>query len=277
MSAPGGGGAGVRLDRHLVDAGLSRARGEAQELIRGGHVTVAGRVVTKPSYAVPRGAVVDLARPGPSRVGRGAYKLEHALQAWRGHGLTVAGRRCLDVGASTGGFTQVLLEHGAAHVTALDVGHGQLVAQLSGDPRVTDLPGTHIRDATAEVVGGPVDVLVADLSFIPLTAVLPRLRRLVTDDADLVLLVKPQFEVGRERVGRAGVVRSRDARRDAVRTVLRALYGVGLALEGLTPSPILGGGGNLEYLLWARPARAGMMDVEAALALGNDVIAKEDP
>jgi 23S rRNA (cytidine1920-2'-O)/16S rRNA (cytidine1409-2'-O)-methyltransferase len=267
----------VRLDRHLVDAGLARARGEAQELIRGGHVTVAGRPVTKPSYAVPPGSVVALTRPGPSRVGRGAYKLEHALVAWRDDGLAVAGRRCLDVGASTGGFTQVLLEHGAVHVTALDVGHGQLVAELATDPRVTDLPGTHIRDTTADAVGGPVDVLVADLSFIPLAVVLPQLRRLVTDEADLVLLVKPQFEVGPARVGRAGVVRSPEARRDAVLTVVRALYTSGLAVQGLTTSPILGGGGNVEYLLWARPARAGMMDVEAALALGNDVTAKEHP
>ena len=270
-------GPGVRLDRHLVDAGLARARGEAQELIRGGHVTVAGRPVTKPSYAVSPGAVVDLTRPGPSRVGRGAHKLEHALTGWRDDGLGVAGRRCLDVGASTGGFTQVLLEHGAVHVTALDVGHGQLVPELAGDPRVTDLPGTHVRDATAAAIGGPVDVLVADLSFIPLAVVLPRLRRLVTDDADLVLLVKPQFEVGPDRVGRGGVVRSQEARRDAVHTVLRALYASGLAVRDLTRSPILGAGGNVEYLLWARPGGAGMMDVEAALALGNDVTAKEAP
>ncbi len=276
MTAPGP-CTGVRLDRHLVDVGLARARGEAQELIRRGQVSVAGRPVTKPSYAVRPGVVVAVARSGPRRVGRGAHKLEHALTVWREDGLQVAGRRCLDVGASTGGFTQVLLEHGAAQVTALDVGHGQLVAELADDPRVTDLPGTHIRDATPASLGGLVDVLVADLSFIPLTQVLPALSRLVTDDADLVLLVKPQFEVGPERVGRGGVVRSRQARQDALHRVLRALYASGMGAQGLTASPILGGGGNVEYLLWARPEGAGMMDVEAALALVDDVTAKEHP
>jgi 23S rRNA (cytidine1920-2'-O)/16S rRNA (cytidine1409-2'-O)-methyltransferase len=267
----------TRLDRRLVDLGVARARGEATELIRAGHVTVDGVVVTRPAYAVTPAADVHARRPGPRRVGRGADKLEHALERWRAEGLQVAGRRCLDVGASTGGFTQVLLEEGAAHVTALDVGHGQLADELVRDARVRDLPGTHIADTTAETIGGAVDVLVADLSFIPLTRVLPMLAALVAPEADLVLLVKPQFEVGPGRVGRGGVVRSAEARRDAVLAVLRAAYGSGLAVQGLTPSPIRGGEGNVEYLLWARPGREGMMDVEAALALGNDVTAKEHP
>jgi 23S rRNA (cytidine1920-2'-O)/16S rRNA (cytidine1409-2'-O)-methyltransferase len=271
------GASGVRLDRLLVEQGLARSRGDAQELVRSGKVSVAGRTIVKPATVVSPGATVEVARPGPRWVGRGAHKLAHAVTLWSGHGLTVHGRRCLDVGASTGGFTQVLLEHGAAQVVALDVGHGQLAAELRADPRVTDLPGTHVRDVSVQALGGPADLLVADLSFIPLSAVLLQLRRLVVDDGDLVLLVKPQFEVGPQRVGRGGVVRSRAARRDAVHAVLREGYAAGLAAVAITTSPVAGSGGNVEYLLWARPARAGMMDAEAALALGTDVVAKEHP
>ena len=167
--------------------------------------------------------------------------------------IDVAGRRCLDVGASTGGFTQVLLERGASHVTALDVGHGQLAARLAGDPRVVDLQGTNICDVDAGSLGGPFDLVVCDLSFISLTVALPSIRPLVAEAGDLVVLVKPQFEVGRERLGRSGVVTSRHERERVLRTVHETATGLGLGVRAAAPSPIRGGQGNVEFLLWLAP------------------------
>lgn len=257
-----------RLDTALVDRGLARSRTQAQTLIRDGCVRVEGRLVTKASSPVTpqhRLEVVTEAAAGDSAwiargwVGRGALKLQHALDTWAGDGLSVAARRCLDVGASTGGFTQVLLEHGARSVVALDVGHDQLDPRLRSDPRVTDLPGTNVRSVTVDAVGGPVEVVVSDVSFISLRLVLPLLPVLVTDDADLVLLVKPQFEVGRAALGHGGVVRSPATRQRALDDVLRQAQESGLAVGGVERSPVVGGSGNVEYLLWLRPRRTGMM------------------
>ncbi|MBB2987879.1 TlyA family RNA methyltransferase [Terracoccus luteus] len=246
----------TRLDVSLVTRGLARSRTQARELVVAGSVLVDGRAVTRPSTPVADDAVVSLTREPDRWVGRAALKLLRALELWP---LTVQGRRCVDVGASTGGFTQVLLEAGAAHVTALDVGHGQLVASVAADPRVTDLPGTNVRDVGPEQLGGPFDLLVCDLSFISLTLVLPVLRSLVHDDGDLVVLVKPQFEVGRERLGRRGVVTSRHEHRRVLRDVVGAGQQAGLHVHGLAPSPIAGGDGNREFLLWLAP-RPGATD-----------------
>lgn len=265
----------VRLDRHLVATGSARSRGTARELIGSGAVAVEGVTVRKVSYAVRPGAVVTVTCGGAQWVGRGALKLEHALTRWAPDGLSVDGRRCLDVGASTGGFTQVLLRRGADRVIALDVGHGQLAAELAADDRVTDLPGTHVKDADTALLGGPVDLLVADLSFIPTSSVVGVLAALCGPQADLVLLVKPQFEVGPDRVGRGGVVRDAGARTHAVQTVVRALYAAGLGVRDLTTSPIEGAAGNVEYLLWACPPHPGMMGPEAASALGASSTGKE--
>lgn len=265
----------VRLDRHLVQTGAARSRGDARRLITAGAVLVDGQVVRRASYAVTPGTRVDATVTGPCWVGRGAVKLDHALSLWEPDGLSVRGRRCLDVGASTGGFTQVLLRRGVAHVHALDVGHGQLAPQLVADDRVSDLSGTHVRDARPDLLGGEVDLVVADLSFIPLSRVVATLATLCRADGDLVLLVKPQFEVGPDRVGRGGIVRDPAARELAVRAVLDATYAAGLAVRSLTPSPIPGGTGNLEYLMWAAPARPGMMGPEAARVLGVALTEKE--
>ena len=188
-----------RLDAALVARGLARSRARAGELIRDGVVLVDEQVVGKPSHQISDTAVITLTREVDHWVGRAALKLLRALELWP---IDVAGRRCLDVGASTGGFTQVLLEQGASQVTALDVGHGQLAELLARDPRVVDLQGTNIRDVDAVSLGGPFDLVVCDLSFISLTVALPAIRPLVADGGDLVVLVKPQFEVGREQLGR---------------------------------------------------------------------------
>lgn len=258
----------ARLDTALVARGLARSRTQAQALVREGCVRVDGRVVTKISAPVAADQQLevvteavggDAAWIARGRVGRGALKLEHALSTWGGDGLVVAGRRCLDLGASTGGFTQVLLDHGARSVVALDVGRGQLDPRLRSDPRVTDLPGTNVRAVTPGTVGGTAQVLVGDLSFISLRLVLPQLPPLVTADADLVLLVKPQFEVGRDALGRGGVVRSPAARERVLQEVLGHARRAGLAVGGLERSPVVGGSGNVEYLLWMRPRRPGMI------------------
>jgi 23S rRNA (cytidine1920-2'-O)/16S rRNA (cytidine1409-2'-O)-methyltransferase len=213
-------------------------------------VLVDGRPASKPALAVDESSTVELTREPDRWVGRAALKLLHALDRWP---IEVEGRRCLDVGASTGGFTQVLLERGAAHVTALDVGHDQLVHSIATDPRVLDLPGTNIRDATPETLGGLFDLVVSDLSFISLSIALPAMRPLVSEEGDLVVLVKPQFEVGRERLRRTGVVTSRHEHRRVLRDVAQVAAGENLHLHGVTASPITGGDGNREFLLWLAP------------------------
>lgn len=265
-----------RLDRCVTALGLARSRTQAHELILAGLVSVDGVAVHKPSALVGSNSAI-LVTPTPEQrwVGRGAQKLEGALVAWADSGLSVQGKTCLDVGASTGGFTQVLLAAGAHHVIALDVGHGQLVAGVANDERVTEMSGTNIRDTSLGALGGAVDVIVADLSFIPLAKVVPSIAPLVKPVGDVILLVKPQFEVGPNRVGRNGIVRSAQARRDAVVTVVHALYAAGLGLVAMVPSVIVGGGGNREYLVWARPVSPGMMDQSSAQRLIDDVLRRE--
>lgn len=248
----------ARLDWYLVDRGLARSRGQAMELIRSGAVRVDGRPCVKASYPVPAGAQVQVTGR-PAWVSRGGIKLQAALSTWAAQGLTASGRCCLDVGTSTGGFTQVLLAHGALHVVALDVGHGQLAPQIAADPRVTDVPGTNIRDVRPGDLGEPFDLVVGDLSFISLTQVLGPVVALLHPRAHAVLLVKPQFEVGRHRVGRAGVVRGRADRVDALEQVTGCAIDLGLGVRGLIASPVHGTHGNAEYLLWLTVDAPGMM------------------
>ncbi|GAA4413737.1 hemolysin [Fodinibacter luteus] len=232
--------------------GLARSRGEARDLVVDGLVTVGGAVVTRPARPVGPDDDLEVAVTGPRWVGRAAHKLASALASWGPEGLRVQGRRCVDVGASTGGFTQVLLAAGAALVVAVDVGHGQLAAEVAGDPRVDERSGTTVRGLTADDLGGPADVVVADLSFISLTLVLGDLAGLMGPGADLVVLVKPQFEVGRGRLNGQGVVTSGRDRTRAVLGVVDAVEAAGLHVHGLRASPISGSTGNTEYLLWAR-------------------------
>lgn len=253
--------------------GLARSRGEARELIEAGHVTVGGRVARKAASPVEDATELAVASEGPRWVGRAAHKLDHAFDHWAGEGLSASGRRCLDVGASTGGFTQVLLHRGAEHVVALDVGRDQLVAELRQHPRVTERSGRSVRDATPEELG-TFDLVVADLSFISLTLVLAPIANLTREGGDVVVLVKPQFEVGRGRLSKNGIVLDPRHRRSALTDVVAAAGAAGLGLRGLTRSPISGGEGNTEYLLWARSGVSGTMDPDAVRATVRD-LAKE--
>ncbi|QDO90383.1 TlyA family RNA methyltransferase [Ornithinimicrobium ciconiae] len=264
----------------MVRTGLARSRTLAQRLIRAGSVHVGQDTVTKASYAVAPGQHVRLTVDESHQwVGRGALKLLHALAVW-GEGadpgrLQVTGRRCLDVGASTGGFTEVLLEHGAVAVTALDVGHDQLVPELANDPRVTDLPGTNIREVTPEQVG-TFDLVVGDVSFISLTLVLPAVARVVRPGADLIFLVKPQFEVGREQVGRGGIVTAQSARGGALERVSDAALTLGWQVRGIERSPVRGTHGNTEYLLWLATDKAGMMSADGITARIRELLREDD-
>jgi 23S rRNA (cytidine1920-2'-O)/16S rRNA (cytidine1409-2'-O)-methyltransferase len=239
----------ARLDAELVRRGLARSREQAGELVSAGLVTVAGQRAAKPATQVARDvpiAVSESAEPG--YVSRGGHKLAGALAAFSG--LDVAGRNALDAGASTGGFTDVLLRAGATHVVAADVGYGQLAWSLRTDPRVTVLDRVNVR--TLEHVTPVPDLVVADLSFISLTLVLPALVAAAAPDADFVLMVKPQFEVGKGRVGAGGVVRDTTDRSAAVVKVCRAAAELGLGVRGVTASPLPGQAGNVEYFVWLR-------------------------
>jgi 23S rRNA (cytidine1920-2'-O)/16S rRNA (cytidine1409-2'-O)-methyltransferase len=242
----------VRLDAELVRRGLARSREQAAELISAGRVSVSGQTAAKPATQVTRDAPVIVAAAAadsaPEYVSRGGHKLAGALTAFSE--LDVSGRRCLDAGASTGGFTDVLLRAGAAHVVAVDVGYGQLAWSLRTDPRVTVRDRVNVRALEPEQVAPAPSLVVADLSFISLTLVLPALARCASADADYVLMVKPQFEVGKDRVGAGGVVRDPRARADAVRTVTEAAAGLGLGVRGITASPLPGPAGNVEYFIW---------------------------
>lgn len=243
----------ARLDAELVRRGLARSREQAAAAIAAGRVRVGGLVATKPATGVdPAASVTVEDSPGDAYVSRGAHKLAGALDAFANGDapLEVEARRALDAGASTGGFTDVLLRRGAAHVVAVDVGYGQLAWSLRTDPRVTVLDRTNVRDLTLDLVGAPVDVVVADLSFISLATVLPALRAVATGAADYVLMVKPQFEVGRGNVGSGGVVRDPALRVAAITAVATAAQELSLGVRGVTASPLPGPAGNVEYFLW---------------------------
>jgi 23S rRNA (cytidine1920-2'-O)/16S rRNA (cytidine1409-2'-O)-methyltransferase len=242
-----------RLDVELVSRGLARSRGQARDLVKAGSVLLEGSPATKVSTPVRSDQSLELAAGVESWVSRAAYKLVAALETFGPDGLSAAGKRCFDVGAAAGGFTQVLLRKGAREVVAIDVGHDQLARELAGDPRVIERSGFNIRDARAGDLGGPADLLVADLSFISLRLVMPVLHDLVEPSGDLVLLVKPQFEVGRERLGKGGVVRSSVNRARVLEEVVVGAGTAGLSARALCRSPIRGATGNAEYLLWLTP------------------------
>jgi 23S rRNA (cytidine1920-2'-O)/16S rRNA (cytidine1409-2'-O)-methyltransferase len=240
-----------RLDAELVRRGLARSREHAVTLISEGRVAVSGRQATKAATGVEAATpvVVRTDPDEPTWVSRGAHKLLGALERFP---VEVAGRRALDAGASTGGFTEVLLRRGAAEVVAVDVGYGELAWSLRTDERVAVHERTNVRTLTAEAIGGPVDLVVADLSFISLRLVLPALTGCARPDADLLPMVKPQFEVGRERLGAGGVVRDPAAPADAVLTVARAAAELGWGTAGVVASPLPGPAGNVEFFLWLR-------------------------
>lgn len=263
-----------RLDAELVRRGLARSRRRAAELVEQGRVAVDGQVAQKPSHPVGRDVDVVVEGRADEYVSRAAYKLIGALDALLAAlddlAPAPAGRACLDAGASTGGFTQVLLERGASHVWAVDVGHGQIAGPLLADPRVTVREGINVRDLTPADLAGPPDghpvrpqLVVADLSFISLVLVVPRLLELAEPGADLLLMVKPQFEVGRERLGNGGVVTSVPLRQEAVLRVAGTARTHGAVVRAVVPSPLPGPAGNHEYFLWLVAGEHGSGPAEA--------------
>jgi 23S rRNA (cytidine1920-2'-O)/16S rRNA (cytidine1409-2'-O)-methyltransferase len=240
----------TRLDQELVRRGLARSRTHAAGLIASGLVSSDGMVLAKAALQIPADRALQVSDDGaPQYVSRAGHKLDGALAAFPQ--VSVAGKRVLDAGASTGGFTDVLLRRGARQVVAVDVGHGQLVAQLREDPRVQVHEGLNIRYLSPQDIGGPADLTVCDLSFISLALVVGPLAEATREGGDLLLMVKPQFEVGRERLSRTGVVGSEQERRRAVSQVAAAAVDAGLQLRGLAASGLPGQDGNVEFFLWA--------------------------
>jgi 23S rRNA (cytidine1920-2'-O)/16S rRNA (cytidine1409-2'-O)-methyltransferase len=240
----------ARVDAELVRRGLARSRQQAAELIGAGRVSIDGMPAAKAATAVAVDARLTVTGADErSWVSRGAHKLIGALNAF---GVTVEGRRCLDAGASTGGFTEVLLDRGAREVVAADVGYGQLAWSLRSDARVAVMERTNVRALTSDAIGGPVDLVVADLSFISLATVLPALVSCASADADIVPMVKPQFEVGKDRVGPGGVVTDPGVRADAVLTVARRAAELNWQTVDVTSSPLPGPSGNVEFFLRLR-------------------------
>lgn len=237
-----------RIDQLLVERGLVPSRARAQALIKAGFVEVAGAIVSKAALEVEATADIRLTGETHGFVGRGGLKLDHALHHF---GISVQGAICLDLGASTGGFTDVLLRQGAAKIYAVDVGHGQLHESLREHPQVVNLEGLHAKDLTRAQVPEDLDVITADVSFISLTKALPPALALARPGAALVALVKPQFEVGRGNLGKGGIVKDAVLREEALETVANFVESSGWQRRGQTRSPVTGGDGNVEYLLWA--------------------------
>ena len=259
----------LRLDAELVRRKLARSREHAAELVDAGRVKVSGAIATKPATGVTTDiAIVVVVDPDrPDYVSRGGHKLAGALDAFGPDGFVVEGRRCLDAGASTGGFTDVLLRRGANEVVAVDVGYGQLAWSLQSDARVRVVDRQNVRAITPAIVGGTVDVVVGDLSFISLELVLDALFGVCGPGADLALMVKPQFEVGKDRLGKGGVVREPALRIEVVAAVAAAADRRGWGARGVTRSPLPGPSGNVEFFLWLRRGPAEIGEDEIALAV----------
>ena len=238
----------TRLDQLVVDRGLAPSRERARALILAGHVRVDGQPAGKAGMAVTHDAVIDLAEPDHPYVGRGGLKLAHALDTF---GIAADGRECLDIGASTGGFTDVLLQRGAARVVSLDVGHDQIDWKIRNDPRVIVVEGFNARHLTPADLPGPVDLVVIDVSFISLRQIFPVIPPLLRPGADIVALVKPQFEAGRGEV-RKGIIHDAAVHERVLEEVAAAAAAIGLRPVGSNPSPITGQKGNVEFLLHLR-------------------------
>jgi 23S rRNA (cytidine1920-2'-O)/16S rRNA (cytidine1409-2'-O)-methyltransferase len=246
-----------RLDAELVRRGLAESRTRAVEVIGAGLVRVGGMPATSATRRVTGDDPISVVGDGPRFVSRGGEKLAAALEAFE---IDVRGRRALDAGASTGGFTDCLLRAGVARVVAVDVGRGQLAWSLRTDPRVTVLERTNVRYLDPEAIGGPADLCTVDLSFISLTPCAPALARCTTADADLMMLVKPQFEAGREHVGKGGIVRDAAVHRAVLRRVRDDLAAGRVRAIAVTASPLRGADGNLEFFFRCRKETDGLVD-----------------
>lgn len=268
-----------RLDSAISERGLARSREKARAMIKAGRVSVDGRVVKKAATAVGENSRIEIAAAPEDRwASRGALKLLSVLDLWEPQGLSLAGKRVLDAGASTGGFSDVCLDRGAKKVYAVDVGHDQLIARLAEDPRIKNLEGTNIRELDRHMLDGEaVDLMVGDLSFISLKLVLPVIAQCVREGADLLPMVKPQFEVGKERLSRTGVVKSPELRAEVTLDIARCAADLGLSTLGVVASALPGPSGNVEYFLWLRADAGAQAPSETQLSDMVSRAIKEGP
>ncbi|NPU99009.1 MAG: TlyA family RNA methyltransferase [Candidatus Omnitrophica bacterium] len=243
----------IRLDQFLVQQNLARNREEAQRLIRAGKVRIEETVYDKPGIKVSSDAPVRIIQKGSSYASRGGLKLEAALRRF---GIDVTGLTAADLGASTGGFTDCLLRHGAAKVFAVDVGRGQLAYPLQTDPRVVVMDRTNCRYLDTPALDGPVDLVVVDLSFIGIQTVFPAIARILKPAGQAIVLIKPQFEIGKEKVGKKGIVKNPMDHLDVLLACRRFFIEAGWAVRSVMPSPIAGKSGNIEFLMWIQPGGA---------------------
>ncbi|MGO1950345.1 MAG: TlyA family RNA methyltransferase [Mycobacteriaceae bacterium] len=267
-----------RLDAELVKRRDARSREHAREMILAGRVSVNGMAATKPATGVDGDVSIRVTESDDDRwASRGAHKLLGALAAFEPLGLTLGGRRVLDAGASTGGFTDVCLDRGASEILAVDVGYGQLIWRLQNNDRVTVMDRTNVRTLTPESLGGQADAMVGDLSFISIELVLSALAACIADGGDLLPMVKPQFEVGRDRLGHGGVVRDPALRAAATLDVAQAARRHGLSVKAVTASPLPGPSGNVEYFLWLVKDGGASAPDDSNLAAMIDQAVKEGP
>ena len=243
----------IRLDQLIFEKGFAESREKAKALIMSGCVFLDGQRADKPGMSVSPDTEPEVHKKELAFVSRGGYKLDKAIRVF---GIDPAGKRCIDCGASTGGFTDVLLQHGAEKVYAVDVGYGQLAWTLRNDPRVVNLERTNLRYVTKEQIPDLLDLVVCDVSFISLRLVMPAVAPLLKPDAEIMCLIKPQFEAGRELVGKKGVVRDAAVHEQVIRTVLEFMPSIGFSVQGLDYSPITGPEGNIEFLLYMRKSDA---------------------
>ncbi|MCM1327810.1 MAG: TlyA family RNA methyltransferase [Ruminococcus sp.] len=239
----------VRLDVFLAERGLAKSRERAKELIKAGHVFVDGRAVTKPAYEVGESSEVKIVGGQLKYVGRGGLKLEKAIAEF---GIELEGRVCADIGASAGGFTDCMLQNGAAYVYAVDVGHGQLDESLAADGRVLNMEGTNIKDLSAGDFPKRPDFISADVSFVSLKKILPKIREILPEGGESAVLIKPQFEAGRAAIGKGGIVKDRKVHERVLEDIAAFCLSEGLPVVGLDYSPISGGDGNIEYLAYLK-------------------------
>ena len=239
----------IRLDQLIFDKGYAESREKAKALIMSGCVFLDGQRADKPGLSVSPDSEPEVRKKELDFVSRGGYKLDKAIRVF---GIDPAGKLCIDCGASTGGFTDVLLQHGAEKVYAVDVGYGQLAWTLRNDPRVVNLERTNLRYVTREQIPDPLDLAVCDVSFISIRLVMPAVALLLKPDAEIMCLIKPQFEAGRELVGKKGVVRDAAVHEQVIRTVMEFMPSIGFSVQGLDYSPITGPEGNIEFLLYMR-------------------------
>ncbi len=259
----------IRLDQLVFDRGFTESRERAKTTVMSGHVFVNGQRADKPGMPVAEDAVVEVRGDALPFVSRGGYKLDKALKVFP---VDPAGKVCIDCGASTGGFTDVLLQHGAAKVYAVDVGYGQLAWKLRSDERVVNLERTNLRYVTEEQIPEKLDLAVMDVSFISIRLVLPAVKALLKPDADYICLIKPQFEAGRDEVGKKGVVRDEKVHREVVQGILDFVPTIGMSAVGLDYSPIKGPEGNIEYIchLVNTPGLDRAIDVAAIVARSHE-------